>query len=403
MKKIFLSFALIAFATSTFAQSFSVDNRSLSVPRYANQAAITSANPTPTNGMLVYDNALNQYAYFNGSAWINFPAAATNSWVLNSSTNRLVAQGATNGVQSNFFTANGVSTLANPVINSIGANSTIFRYGNVIDPAAITQESTTGSVQAGSSIEWKYYTSAAATPTTMFGFANNTFSVGGALTASGIATFNSNATILGAGATRGKFFIGTTTTQPSLTGLEIQATNATLAHPNIYVKSASTGMIRFAGTSGEEGFFQSVDPSGTPSSAVIRWTHISSAAGNPQTPMLELRGNGNMVVRGFTKLGGTAADVPNIKTKLVTGIINSGTTMTTNIAHGLDASKIISINVVIVAGPFGYVSGTENVNPGIGFRAYFDGTNVVILRLENDATSNLDSQNCKVYITYTDV
>jgi len=77
--------------------------------------------------------------------------------------------------------------------------------------------------------------------------------------------------------------------------------------------------------------------------------------------------------------------------------------MTTNIAHGLDASKIISINVVIVAGPFGYVSGTENVNPGIGFRAYFDGTNVVIFRLENDATSNLDAQNCKVYITYTDV
>lgn len=80
MKKIFLSFALIVFAISSFAQSFSVDSRSLIVPKFADQAAIGTAFPTPTTGTLVYDNALNQYAYYNGTTWVNFPAASVSQW-----------------------------------------------------------------------------------------------------------------------------------------------------------------------------------------------------------------------------------------------------------------------------------------------------------------------------------
>ena len=80
MKKIFLSFALIAFAISSFAQSFSVDSKSLSVPKFADQTAIGTAFPTPTTGILVYDNSLNQYTYYNGTTWVNFPAASVSQW-----------------------------------------------------------------------------------------------------------------------------------------------------------------------------------------------------------------------------------------------------------------------------------------------------------------------------------
>jgi hypothetical protein len=280
----------------------------------------------------------------------------TNSWLLNNSTNRLVAQGASNGIEANSFRGIGVSTYANPMFYSSNSSPTLFRYGAGLGTNSITQESSTASTQAGSSIEWKYYTDGATTPlSTLFGYSNNNFGISGSLSTTGIATFNSNATIMGAGAVRGKLFIGTTTTQPSNTGLEIQATNATLANPNIYIKSASTGMIRFAGTTGEEGIYNMVDPSGTASSANVRWTHISSASGNPQTTMMLLDGEGDLTAFGFTKLGGSGTDVPAIKTKLLTGTITAAlateteASLTTNVAHGLDWTKIVSVSIHLLA------------------------------------------------------
>jgi hypothetical protein len=76
VKIVFITFAIIITSLSGFSQSFSVDSKSLSVPRYTNQAAITVAIPTPTEGMLVFNNALDLFSYYNGTAWVNFPSAA---------------------------------------------------------------------------------------------------------------------------------------------------------------------------------------------------------------------------------------------------------------------------------------------------------------------------------------
>lgn len=69
---------IIIFLTANlgFSQSFEANRNFVRVPRYANQAAINTAIPTPTEGMLVYDSALDQYAFFNGTAWANFPSAS---------------------------------------------------------------------------------------------------------------------------------------------------------------------------------------------------------------------------------------------------------------------------------------------------------------------------------------
>ncbi|MDZ7933900.1 MAG: hypothetical protein U5M51_02800 [Emticicia sp.] len=279
MKKILLSLSLIICSLSGFSQSFLADSKSISVPRYANQAAITTAIPSPVEGMLVYNNTLDQFVYYTGTVWTNFPSSNSSPWTLNTTTNRAVTN----------------------------------------------------------------------------------------------------------------------------SGAEINRSSSTLASPDLFFRSPTTN-IRMAGATGEAGFLQTATINATPASASVNFVHLNSAATPVQTPMMTINGNGNLTVNGFTKLGGTGTDVPAIKTKLLTGTISSGTGnfLLTQVAHGLNAAKIISIECVIGAGVFGFVSGTSNSNPSTQFTTFFNNTNVTISRLENDATSNLDGQGYKVYVTYTE-
>jgi hypothetical protein len=277
----------------------------------------------------------------------------TNSWLLNNTTNRLVAQGASNGIEANNFRATGVNSYANPTFHVPNTSATLFRYGTPLGTNSITQESSTTSTQAGSSIEWKYYTDGSTTPlNTLFGYSNNNFGITGSLSTTGIATFNSNATIMGAGAVRGKLFIGTTTT-PSA-GLEIQSNSTLVASPDIYLKSPNN-IIRYGNVSGNAGMMQSVINSATPGSASMSWVHLDNATPPSQTVMMSIDGEGDLNVNGFTKMGGTGADVPAIKTKILTGTISAAlateteASLTTNVAHGLDWSKVISVSIHLLA------------------------------------------------------
>ena len=182
MKKLFITFAIIIASLSGFSQSFSVDNKSLSAPRYANQAAITAAITTPTEGMMVYNNALDQFAYYNGTAWVNIPSGTSGPalWTFNTTTNRITASNntpiETNGVVSNTT----VSSLAAPFINTLASTNVFFRYGRLQSTAAVFQESTTDLSFGGSSIEWKYADgSNPQAITDMFGYNGGTFSVNG--------------------------------------------------------------------------------------------------------------------------------------------------------------------------------------------------------------------------------
>lgn len=408
MKKIILSFLLIACAFSAFSQSFSVDSKSLSVPRYANQAAINTANPSPTTGTLVYDNSLNQYAYYNGSTWTNFPTSSspsTNYWVLNQTTGRVeLMAGLPNGIEANRFTSNGVTSATAPLINSIGNANTFIRYGQPQGNHAIMQESTTGLNTSGTSINWRYYDNANPQGIThLFGYSANTFNVTGGLTTTGNATINGTSTVTQASALRGKTTIGTTATAGN--GLEIQSSTTNAASPDIYIKSPNN-VIRYGGTTGNAGMMQSVINSATPASASMSFVHLDNAATPTQTTMMSLDGEGDMTVAGFTKLGGFGADVPAIKTKYFTGTMTTANggwpAASYDIAHGLTFSKIISISVLVTG--LNNVTVGENSNlAGYQYIAYFDTNNIKLVRGASSASITPASGlnvTFKVFVTY---
>lgn len=405
MKKILLSFLLAACAFSAFSQSFSVDNKSLSVPRYANQAAINTANPSPTTGMLVYDNSLNQYAYYNGSAWTNFPASSSSSsnlWLLNQTTGRVeLISGIPNGIEANRFTSNGVTSATAPLINSIGNANTFIRYGQPQGNHAIMQESTTGLNTSGTSINWRYYDNANPQGIThLFGYSANTFNVTGGLTTTGNATINGTSTVTQASALRGKTTIGTTSTGGN--GLEIQSSTTTTASPDIYIKSPNN-IIRYGNTTGNFGMQQSVINSATPASASMSFVHLDNAATPTQTTMMTLDGEGDMTVAGFTKLGGFGADVPAIKTKYFTGTMTTANggwpAASYDIAHGLTFSKIISMDV-LVTGLGNITVGDNSSLGGYQYTAYFDASNIKLVRNTSGTASNSITPSAGLSVTF---
>ncbi|WP_064198105.1 MULTISPECIES: hypothetical protein [Emticicia] len=229
MKKVLFAFLMIIASLSGFSQSFSVDNKSLSVPRYANQAAINTANPTPTAGRLVYDNSLNQYAYYNGSAWTNFPTSsspASNLWSLNQTTGRIEANsGAPAGIEANRFTSNGVTSATAPLINSIGNANTFVRFGHPQGNYAIMQESTTGFSVNGTSINWRYYDNAnPQVITNLFGYTGST----NTFTHNSFTKLGDEATTTTAGVTKSSPAIKTLLLTGSLTPGSSPETNASL-------------------------------------------------------------------------------------------------------------------------------------------------------------------------------
>ncbi|WP_064198107.1 MULTISPECIES: hypothetical protein [Emticicia] len=164
MKKILLSFVFIAFAISCFAQSFSVDNKGLSVPKFADQTAINAAISTPTTGTLVYNNALNQYAYYNGSAWTNFPAApnsgsqwqTTNYYTPNdiqfNAGNVIIGSVATN----RFLQIQNQSNLATSLELLALSTTNQMRFTSINPSASFNQKFVGGSTAATSTLSWNH-------------------------------------------------------------------------------------------------------------------------------------------------------------------------------------------------------------------------------------------------------
>lgn len=165
MKNTFIVFIMLIVSLSGFAQSFSADSKSMSVPRYANQTAITSAIPSPMVGMLVYNNALNQYAYWNGSAWTNFPTSGggggSTVWQLNAS-NRLIVAGTPTPVGVD------VPDLAVAGFTKLSNDATTTTSGVTRSSPAIKQVLLTGTLTAALATE----TSASLTTSVPHGIGN---------------------------------------------------------------------------------------------------------------------------------------------------------------------------------------------------------------------------------------
>lgn len=186
----------------------------------------------------------------------------------------------------------------------------------------------------------------------------------------------------------GKFDIwhntGNTSTNPHIT---LRTTNNT-----------SNGIIRMESSNGSRYFGQYFNVSSATAA-----NNFVSFDYNGTTSILDMQGNGNVKVSGFTTLGndGTA---PKIKMKKLSGTFNanantSGTS--TNIPHGVaDPSKIITINVLgQYAGSGGYVSNSFLTSNGYQFDYQIDGVNIIVTPKQGNSAS-LVSQNIKVVITY---
>ncbi len=215
----------------------------------------------------------------------------------------------------------------------------------------------------------------------------------------------------------------TSTTEPIATGgfstdaqLNVFKTTTTDASPIARFSTGISGQIvtRFGSNSGAGSNFRgniynTVSTASVGVDAFVSWKHVQQG-GAVTTPMMTLTGAGDILVNGFTKLGGEA-DAPSIKQKYMTGSTNSSATVfSTLIAHGLDVAKIISMDVLVVG--FNNISPPTNTwyppayrgtNNGASlaneYWAYFDATNITIERSTTQG-QNLVNKNYRIVITY---
>lgn len=172
-------------------------------------------------------------------------------------------------------------------------------------------------------------------------------------------------------------------------------------NPHITLRTtnnASNGIIRMESSNGSRYFGQYFNLN----SATAANNFVSFDYGGT-TPILDMQGNGNVKVSGFTTLGNDAS-APKIKMKKLSGTFSasantSGTA--TFIPHGVaDPTKVITINVLgQYAGSGGYVSNSFLTSNGYQFDYQIDGTNIIITPKQGNSGS-LVSQNIKVVITY---
>lgn len=162
MKTIFILLIFIIVSLSGFSQSFSVDSKGLSVPRFADQTAISTAIPTPSTGTLVYNNELNQYAYYNGTTWINFPAASVSQWqttgyytpndIQFSAGNVIIGNIASN----RFLQIQNQSDLATSFELLARSSTNQMRFTSLNPSASINQKFVGGSAAATSTLSWNH-------------------------------------------------------------------------------------------------------------------------------------------------------------------------------------------------------------------------------------------------------
>jgi len=111
----------------------------------------------------------------------------------------------------------------------------------------------------------------------------------------------------------------------------------------------------------------------------------------------------NAVVQGFSKLGGYASDVPSIKMKK---IVNTGPALNGSklIAHGLNAAKILEIEILMEwqvegfpASPTRVVPPNFTSVPGLNYQYELLDANIIIYNING---TDISGRNLRILITY---
>jgi hypothetical protein len=98
----------------------------------------------------------------------------------------------------------------------------------------------------------------------------------------------------------------------------------------------------------------------------------------------------------YTALG---FDAPFIKTKLLLGSTSSTQGGSTVIAHGVSATKILALRILIDSGANGRVVAEYTGNPNFQASMSFDGTNIFVTNNSSNS-ANILNKPFKIYITY---
>jgi hypothetical protein len=147
-----------------------------------------------------------------------------------------------------------------------------------------------------------------------------------------------------------------------------------------------------------------VIPSGTAGSPTTSETAVMALSYQGYLGIGTLTPQARLDVAGYTKLGELA---PGIKQKSITGTIPClSNNCTDNIAHGLDASKILDITIVINCPDEGgfmtqFVPPNDctSLHSGYCYYTSFDNTNIII-RHPNSGTAYTLGKPYKILITY---
>lgn len=350
--KNFIKIIIISlFALTTHAQQASeIDSKSVKLPRYADQAAVTLAIPTPAQGMLIYRNDTKSNWYYDGTAWINtlgtvaaplsltFAGASTFSSI-NTGTVGYAGSFENNNLGNNNPTINVVNT-------SIGAAARIY-----IDNISSTNNAlAVVTVGTGRAIAALNNSSISATAKL-----SNSEITGLALETSGGLKFGG----LGVGTPAvGKVLtstdaLGNATWQNSTLTLPLAqtlaSTNPLLSLINTGANGASNfqidnninannALVSTTNGIGSAAKFNITNP--TSSAAVIEAETSGSGFAGSFQGTNSLDANGFVKLKGFTQLGELS---PKIKTVEFNQYIGAGSVET--ITHNLNAGKILSINV----------------------------------------------------------
>ncbi len=294
----------------------------------------------------------------------------------------------------------GGSSNANPLLNLVQNGNTTFPGTTHVRFAltstgnwAVNQEVVPAISQEGATVNFRYYDNASPSVSTLlFGYTNNTFSVTGAMNATGSSSIGTNFAVGGTSSLTGKVTVGSSTATTA--GVEIRSSTSNLANPDIYFKG-TTNVLRYGNNVNGASITQATVSNNTLNNASIIWNHNTdtNAGVFSVTEMMKLEGDGDLTVSGFTKLGGSAADVPAIKTKILTGNIAAASSQTTSVAHGLTWNKIVDIKVL--------VSGLSNITvaenfvdfrtsggiTGYQFSTFTDPTNINITRSSSNSAN----------------
>lgn len=110
-------------------------------------------------------------------------------------------------------------------------------------------------------------------------------------------------------------------------------------------------------------------------------------------------GTDNLVVDGFTKLGGTGVPAIKIK-KIVASETGLGDAFDNGYAHGLDASKILAVDVMLETASGVYVGPNYNVNSTLNYSWYITSTEIRIAGQAGNCSSLWPTHDLKITITY---